>query len=84
MTGTPNLACNEFVEIVTDYLEEALSVADRRRFEAHLGECPGCETYLDQMRLTIASVGRLSEEAIGPTARAELLHAFREWKRESG
>ena len=30
------LACQEIVEIITDYLENALSRSQRRRFEAHL------------------------------------------------
>ena len=36
----PQLVCQEAVELVTDYLEDALSPADRRRFEAHLAVCP--------------------------------------------
>ena len=43
------MPCRELVELVTDYLEDRLSPADRARFEAHLAECEYCETYLDQM-----------------------------------
>ena len=32
----PELVCQQVVELVTDYLEGALSEADRRRFERHL------------------------------------------------
>ena len=83
MSDAPDLACNELVEIVTDYIEGLLPTGERQRFEAHLAECPGCETYLEQMRVATASVGRLSTEAISPAAKADLLHAFREWKRET-
>ena len=37
--------CNELVELVTDYLDGALDPAVRARFDAHLGECDGCENY---------------------------------------
>jgi anti-sigma factor RsiW len=74
------LNCQELVELVTDYLEGALPPAEFARFEAHLTECDGCTRYLDQMRLTIAAIGRLTEESIEPEARADLLQLFRDWK----
>ena len=54
------LTCKVLVEVVNDYLEGALSDAERERFEAHLAECEGCRRYLDQMRTTIRVVGTLS------------------------
>jgi anti-sigma factor RsiW len=76
------MTCQELVELVTEYLEGALPARDRARFERHIGECPYCDRYLDQMRITIRTLGRLAEETIAPEAREELLHAFRDWKRE--
>ena len=73
------IACRELVEMVTDYLEDALTPADRARFDQHLDECGGCRAYLDQMRRTIAVTGRLSSEAISADSRERLLSAFREW-----
>ena len=37
-----DLVCQQVVELVSDYLEGALSRKDRRRFEAHLRNCPNC------------------------------------------
>ena len=82
--STQELACNEFVELVTNYLEGALSPADRSRFERHLAGCAGCESYLEQMRSTIRLVGRLHEETIPAQARDEMLNIFRDWKTEQG
>ena len=73
-----HMACNEFVELVTEYLEGTLSPEDRQRFEEHLALCDGCSTYLEQMRQTISVLGRLPEEAIPPAAEEKLLSAFRE------
>ena len=76
-----DLACQELVEIVSDYLEGALPDADRERFDAHLEVCEGCRRYLDQMRTTIRVVGTLTEDDLDPGAREQLLQLFREWKR---
>ena len=74
-----DLTCSEIVELVTDYLEGGLSAQDRDRFEEHIGSCDLCLTYLDQMRQTIATVGRLREDELTPEVRDGLLHAFRKW-----
>jgi anti-sigma factor RsiW len=75
------LTCREVVELVTNYVEGALSRRDRRRFEAHIAACDGCEAYLEQMRLTIEALGRVPESSISPAARDELTAAFRDWRR---
>ena len=80
MTAGQHMTCKELVELVTDYLEGALPDADRVRFDEHLVGCPFCRTYLDQMRQTIRTLGRLPEEAIAPEALAELLARFKEWR----
>jgi anti-sigma factor RsiW len=74
------LSCQELVELVTDYLEGTLPPTTRARFEAHLSVCDGCARYLEQIRLTIAAVGRLTEETIEPAARDDLMQLFRNWK----
>jgi anti-sigma factor RsiW len=73
------LTCHELVDLVTDYLEDALDPAVRARFELHLGACPGCVEYLEQMRHTIRTVGQLRQESIESRLRDELLRAFRTW-----
>lgn len=76
-----DLTCAELVELVTEYFEGTLSPAERRRFDEHLGLCPGCVNYVEQMRGTVALVGKLCEEDFAPEARDRLLLAFRDWKR---
>jgi anti-sigma factor RsiW len=49
-------------------------------FEEHLGQCPGCDRYLAQFRVTIDLLGELPEESISASAQAQLLHAFRNWR----
>jgi anti-sigma factor RsiW len=74
------MTCQELVELITEYLEGALSEYDLARFQQHLRSCDGCETYLEQMRLVIRALGRLTEESIYGAAKQVLLVAFRDWK----
>ena len=78
-----SLTCKELVELVTAYFEQELPAADQARFEQHLSMCPGCATYVEQMRQTIALVGSLREEDVSPTAQRQLLQVFRDWKRDA-
>jgi hypothetical protein len=73
------LSCQELVELVTDYLEGALSEEETARFESHIGLCDGCNVYLEQFRQTIAMTGRISVDALTPEAENALLSAFRGW-----
>jgi len=75
------LSCVELVELVTDYLENALPDELRDRFEQHIAHCAGCHTYVEQMRVTIRATGTLTPESISPEAETTLLEAFRGWRR---
>jgi anti-sigma factor RsiW len=70
------MTCSELVELVTDYLEGALGPAERALFEDHLAGCPGCQSHLDQMRLTVDALGALPREILSEEACAHLLTAF--------
>jgi anti-sigma factor RsiW len=74
---TSPLVCQQFVELVTDYLEERLPVRERERFEAHLAECDGCAGYLEDMRGMIATMGSIEAPA-DPHTREILMRAARE------
>ena len=76
------LVCQEVVELVTDYLEGALSPADRRRFEAHLADCPHCTEYLAQIRETIRLAGRVTPEDLTQAMRTDLTDLYRRWRAE--
>jgi anti-sigma factor RsiW len=76
------MSCQQVVELVSDYFDDALSPEDRARFEQHIEECVWCARYLEQMRVTVAIVGRLDEQSISPKAKDALLDAFRDWNAE--
>ena len=81
MAEHEHISCQEVVELVTSYLDQTLPPDDASLFEQHINFCDGCGWYLDQMRTTISSVGRISEEEVPPETRDKLLIAFREWNR---
>ena len=71
------LTCAELVVVITDYLEGVMSDGDRARFDEHVAACPGCTTYLEQMRTTIRLTGILREEDVTAEARDALVGALR-------
>ena len=76
-----HVSCQEVVELVTDYLEGALSPDEAALFEQHLNFCDGCDWYVEQLRTTIATVGRIEQEEVPPAMRSKLLAAFRDRER---
>jgi anti-sigma factor RsiW len=76
------ISCQEIVELVTDYLEGALSRDERKAFEAHIAGCANCTSYLDQMRQAIRLTGQLTEESLEPELRSQLVDAFRSFRRQ--
>ena len=76
------LNCQEVVELVTDYLEQALLPEKRAQFEKHIESCPGCDTYLEQVQQTIMMLRKLSEQQSFPETKQDLLELFRNWKQD--
>jgi anti-sigma factor RsiW len=76
------LVCQQVVELVTEYLEGALSRSQRRRFEAHLAGCEHCAEYLEQMRATIRLTGRLRVEDLTPEMQEDFAALYRRWRSE--
>jgi anti-sigma factor RsiW len=74
------MACQELVEVITDYLEGTLPELDRARFERHLAACPSCQEYLEQMQALVRLTGKLSSRSLEPETVDSLLSAFRRWR----
>ena len=74
-----DLTCEELVELVTDYLDGALDPKTAGRFEQHLAVCPGCETYVEQMKETASLLGEIPAESLSEEMQSALLRAFRDF-----
>ena len=81
MTESRWISCREIVEMVTDYLEDQLDPQTAADLERHLSLCPGCEHYVDQMRVTIRLLGRVPVESLTPEVEDRLLSAFADFRR---
>jgi anti-sigma factor RsiW len=77
-----DLNCDEFVELVTAYLEGGLDQDTERRFVEHLAVCDGCDRYLDQIRVTVQTLGQLPADSLSDSGRDRLLAAFRDWRQD--
>lgn len=74
----PDMSCQEFVELVTDYLEGRMTPAELERSAKHLEACHGCHAYVGQMRETVKALRGLIPGEISAEAREGILVAFRE------
>jgi anti-sigma factor RsiW len=74
-----HIPCIEVVELVSDYLDGNLDAETHERVSAHLELCPPCVTYVEQVRGTVAALGRLPGTALPDAAVEELEAAFRDF-----
>ncbi len=72
-----SLECRELVELVTAYLDGALSAEDEQQVVAHLATCDGCSDYLAQIEITVGQLGQLTPEPLDETTAQTLLATFR-------
>ena len=76
------IPCQQVVELITDFLEGALTGRERRRLEYHLAGCEHCSAYLAQMRETLRLTGQLVPEDLTPEMRREFSEVYRRWQSE--
>lgn len=77
-------ACADLVELLTHYLDGALTDEQRRELEAHLDVCDGCRAALAQWRTVAGLAGELSVEDVAdvdPYIRDQLLSTLRSVRR---
>ncbi|MEY2475270.1 MAG: hypothetical protein QOG87_585 [Actinomycetota bacterium] len=75
-----DVVCRDAVELVTAYLEGQLPARDRARLEGHLADCPHCTAYVEQMRTTVAVLGRARPEPVDAETRDALVDLYRRWQ----
>jgi len=77
-TGQDEMPCPKLVELVTEYLEAALPEDEQARFDTHLALCPGCVVFLDQMRETVRTLGRVTPEPVPREVKDRLVAIYRD------
>jgi anti-sigma factor RsiW len=71
------IECREVVQLVTDYLEDALDATTRTKLEAYLTVCDACAEYVRQIQATLRSVGHIRPDTLSPQVQADIVAAFR-------
>lgn len=74
-----DLRCEQLVEMVTDYLEEALGAEEALRVNRHLAICEGCDNYVAQVRDTVRALGNQPRELPGVAFEDKLRTIYRSW-----
>ena len=82
--SVPDVKCQDFVELVTEYLDGAMSPGERVRFEAHIDHCDECRTYLAQFATRSPPSGTCRRRASSPRPRRWLLDVFRDLEARDG
>jgi anti-sigma factor RsiW len=78
------MTCEQASQRSTDYLEGALSTAQRWSFRAHLARCRHCRAELRQLRLTVSLLRRVGPPPVSEPARADVMAMFRRWQPSTG
>ena len=78
-----DMTCRQAVELVTDYLDGALTGEQAALFRAHLAECPHCTEHLAQIQVTVAATGQIRADDLDPLAWADLIELYRRWRAEA-
>jgi anti-sigma factor RsiW len=67
------MACEEFENLISDYLENQLLPADRARVAAHLAGCTDCRAFVRQLeQLDLALLRTVKAPALSATFKARL------------
>jgi hypothetical protein len=78
------LECREVVELVTEFLGDALTPEERARLEQHLLVCPPCTLHVAQVRSTIGHLAELRTDGAPVRLAPTLVDLFRQWKKRAG
>ena len=58
------IRCSDAVELVTDYLDDALNDQDLANFETHLANCEACTVFVDQIKMTITLTNAITRQQV--------------------
>lgn len=58
------IRCSDAVELVTEYLDDALNAQDLVNFEIHLANCEACAVFVDQIKMTITLTNATTRQQV--------------------
>jgi hypothetical protein len=73
---TPLLTCKEFLQELSDYLDENVDAEIRAKLEHHITECPNCWVVCDTTKKTVRIYKGMEAHPISPEIESRLLAAL--------
>lgn len=73
---TPLLTCKQFLDELSDYLDEKTDPELRRKLEQHINDCPNCWVICDTTKKTIQIYKGMDPYPIPADIRARLMSAL--------
>jgi anti-sigma factor RsiW len=73
---TPLLTCKDFLNELTDYLDEAVDTEVRAKIEQHITECPNCWVIADTTKKTIQIYKGMEPYSIPADVESRLMDAL--------
>ena len=70
------LTCKEFLQELSDYLDETADPELRRRIEAHITQCPNCFVICDTTKKTIQVYKGMQPQVIPEDVQDRLMKAL--------
>ena len=64
--------CLKILRSLSPYLDDELAADVCREINAHLGECPNCELFVDSLRRTIALCRHMDTPRLSPSLKARM------------
>lgn len=58
------LSCKDVTEHTSNYLDKKMSVYQRMQFRLHIMMCKGCQRFVDQFKITVASIKGIEPEPV--------------------
>ncbi len=73
---TPLLTCKEFLQELSDYLDENVDAEIRAKLEQHITECPNCWVVCDTTKRTVRIYKGMEPHPISPEIESRLMAAL--------
>ncbi len=73
---TPLLTCREFLQELSDYLDENAGAEVKAKLEQHIRECPNCWVVCDTTKRTIRIYKGMEPHPISPDIESRLMAAL--------
>jgi predicted anti-sigma-YlaC factor YlaD len=72
------LSCKDITEKANEYIDDELPFMKRLSVQMHLFICKNCRRYMDQLHITIQTLGRLNKtEPVSEERSRQLVECFK-------